>query len=225
MNLLISVIKPQKIFIVAFIISLFAQGAKSEMIVLDPLNIIGNFSHQLNPPEWSNTYKCFDNTKFVSNILRCQYQCYTNYCTSSCDYPTSEQREFVLQIEDCTNDSISILGSNGFSANVNKNEYQKHGTWIYALLKNLDYFMRPTGIVTIDSSNFTQFSVVENGNLKVEIGKIIFAHYQPFENTNAITIEIGLLRGRSIINSLAILRVGGSIGEDFLKMKGVAFAH
>ncbi|MCB0415960.1 MAG: hypothetical protein KDD50_16600 [Bdellovibrionales bacterium] len=118
-------------------------------------------------PSFSQAFTCGEAEQIRSNVEHCEVQCTDFYCMSECSQPDQVSRNNIF-VEECSEDSLSIFGSNGLVVELKKQDYESfHNLWLIPFLQNMDLWISPVGKIQLsDAIPFYQLKRIVNGELK-----------------------------------------------------------
>lgn len=188
--------------------------------VRDPSAILPRMGSFLNSGSWNSAVKCGERQSFYRVDISCEIKCSTVMCASQCTPAAVDNRAFDLVLEECTSDSVAIYGTNNFSGVLSKSEFLQTGTWIHALLRSFDHFVRPTDSLTLLSGYPRSVTLIENGVRREETGFSVSIEHRTLPNVMAQRYEMVFLPGKTLLASLVYF--SDESKNYFLKKKGVA---
>ncbi len=198
----------------------FATIAWADFEIQDPHHVLTDLAGRLSAIPFEQGMTCAQSVRFSGTTGSCQLKCSAHHCTSECQQVPGGAVVYNLATEECTADSVSVYGSNGFSAVVSKDDYVAGGnTWLIGLLKGLGSFVQPEATITLEDVRSQMFSEIVNGETQPFFGYLVSASIQILPGTMTQTLEIGIDSRGSGLNQIILLQFDHD--DVFLKRKGI----
>ncbi|MBX3018730.1 MAG: hypothetical protein KF767_12630 [Bdellovibrionaceae bacterium] len=199
---------------------LFAFIPAQAIEIIDPRGELERLNDRLGRPTWESAIRCGERVGFSRSVLRCEAKCSAHMCVDTCTDAPPEARVFDLAVEDCTEDSAAIYGTNNFAAEFTRADFERSGSWLVPLLQNFEHFRRPVTSIEIQSVFHRTVSLIENGQLRQESGVSVNIDVRTSASSMGQLYQIVFLRRPTLLESLVY--VGDMHTDFYLKKKGVA---
>lgn len=194
--------------------------ANAAVVVNDPGHHLADLQGYIGAKPWEQAFKCGDRRTFLRNQISCESKCSGLSCVTQCNPAGPADRQFDLDLEDCTADSVGIYGTNGLSVTLQKSDYVATGSWVVPLLQSLGLFLRPVGEIEITFGMPRAFTIIENGQARQEFGYLIDIEHRTVPGAMSEIYQVGFLTGRDLLDSLVWFATMD--GDVFLKRQGVS---
>lgn len=198
-------------------------SAFAEVVVRDPGGRLEALHRQLGRPRWENAVVCGERKTFLRTVISCESKCSSLSCITQCAHAEPADKTFDLAVEDCSERSVSIYGTNNLALTLDRADFERTGTWIVPLLAGFGHFIQPVGEIEVTFGFPKNFLIFEQGRMRRELGYQLFLEHRVLPGTMAQQYDIGFLPGRSLLDSLVMVTDG--TGDVFLKREGVSYAQ
>lgn len=188
--------------------------------IIDPRGELERLNDRMGRPTWESAIRCGERVGFSRSVIRCEAKCSAHMCVDTCIDAPPEARVFDLAVEDCSEDRAAIYGTNNFSTEFTRADFERSGTWLIPLLQNFEHFRRPVSSIEIQSVFHRTVSLIENGQLRQEMGVAVHLDVRTTASSMGQMYQVVFLHRPTLLESLVF--VGDMHTDFYLKKKGVA---
>ncbi len=211
---------------IVFASLLFCGVARAEMQILDDGHVLQDLSMWgVGASKFADEFKCGDHANFTLTTVSANVKCTSSYCISTEVHPQSPaERNFSLQIADCSEDAVNFYGDNGLSVTVTRADFATgQSTWLISLLKGLGHFIQPEGQITLKTLMPMQYSLIRSGSKNSVMGLEIRAQFTTAPGSQSEELVLVLIPSLNGIEKVALLKIGEA--NEFFRLKGLLDAH
>lgn len=197
-------------FLTVFLLSDLATAMKVDL----PSAELDRLKWAFPSPTADRGLVCGQPVKFIQTASRCDHVCNTGFCMTVCTPPASPS--FLVQAENCGSGPIEIVSTLSWQTVIDPASVSKAGqTWLEEFLSSTDFFILPTGTMTLHAvfpTPLRKSFVDENGDERpIQVIQLFLKYQQP--GGSEVGFDLHLQMGKTGVEQ--ILYFGDEHGHDY----------
>lgn len=198
-----------------------SQAAAGE--VSDSHETLASLTSWLPAVPFEKAFTCGESVELMAPYTNCELKCGRRLCTTQCyggDVGVPVTRKVKLFTENCTAESVSIYGDNGWALEVSKEDYIRGGySLLIPILKNIGHYNQPDGDIKIVSAfpSFMGLYITQPPNPFMAV--TVRAEIQLGTSSQKPEVNVVLSRNQSGLMQVLVLSNGP--GDELLMAKGI----